>query len=131
MKYLAIFAAAAAISAAAGAFSANAIADHTMEKLETRYVEAVTDTCEANQVCSGMFFSTDYVVEEYELDDCGVIVYDDVDAGVEEAEIYVDHATALKVREAITKCEKLSGRLVLNEQESVGDIRVYTYTDKY
>lgn len=80
-----------------------------------------------NKPVSGMFFSTDNVVEEYEYDDAFCLLYDDADANLFECEIVVDLKTFLMVIKTIEEGEKLVGRLVLNEECSYDGLEVFTY----
>lgn len=116
---------AAACLAAFGGVSCAAVAscvtyNHEIETTSEDYLEE-------NHAVSGMFFSTDYVVEEYEYDDAYCIVYDDADANMFEVEICVDLETYQIVRKAISEKHELVGQLVLNEDESTDDFQVFTY----
>ncbi len=82
---------------------------------------------EENHAISGMFFSTDYVVEEYEYDDAYCLLYDDPDANMFNVEICVDLETYQLVIDCIKKNRELIGTLVLNEDYSRDGIEVFTY----
>ena len=90
----------------------------------------ITDNCfdeiaeqyDFNYPTNEMFFSSEYVVEEYETDTELVIVYSDSDAGLWECPISVDAYTYAEVLHSITHNEKLVGHLV--ETDKAG---VYTY----
>lgn len=82
---------------------------------------------EKNRPISGMFFSTDNVVEQYEYDDAYCIVYDDPDANMFEVEICVDLDTYRMCLGCVKSGKHIVGELVRNEQLSDCDIEVYTY----
>lgn len=93
------------------------------EKTPESFTEYVTEV----SPISGMFFSTEYVVEEYEYDDAYCLLYADADAGFPECEILVDLRTYQMVRNHIEKGRKLVGSLVLNEECSYDGMEVYTF----
>ena len=74
-----------------------------------------------------MFFSTEYVVEEYEYDDAYCLLYDDADANLFECEIIVDLETYQLVRYHIENDKKLVGSLVLNDDYSFDGVEVFTF----
>lgn len=76
---------------------------------------------------SGMFFSSEYVVEEYEYDDAFCLLYDDADANMFECEIIVDLETYQLVRYHIENDKKLVGSLVLNDDYSFDGVEVFTF----
>lgn len=80
-----------------------------------------------NCAFSGMFFSTEYVVEEYEYDDAYCLLYDDADANLFECEIIVDLETYQLVCQHIEDGCKLVGSLVLNDDYSYDGMEVYTF----
>lgn len=63
---------------------------------------------------SGMYFNSRHVVEEYEVDDALVIVYDDADSGLFELPIPVDPETYYGVIRAKRDGYEMEGRLILN-----------------
>lgn len=82
-----------------------------------------------NEPVNGMFFSVEYVTEEFVYDDAYAIRYTDPDAGFEEAEILLDRPTYEAVLDAVNDNHEMVGMLVLNESESRGDMRVYTFME--
>lgn len=76
---------------------------------------------------SGMFFSSEYVVEEYEFDEGYCLLYTDPDSNMEETEIFVDLETFQMVVDAIESGSDLIGTLVLNDDYSVKGMPVFTY----
>ena len=81
---------------------------------------------EENRPLSGMFFTSAYVVEEYEYDDAYCLLYDDADMNLFNAEICVDLKTYQLVCQAIKENRELVGALVLNEDCSFGGVQVFT-----
>lgn len=76
---------------------------------------------------SGMFFSSEYVVEEYEYDDAFCLLYDDADANLFEVEICVDLETYQMIHKAIEEKRELVGSLILNDDYSFNGIEVYSF----
>ena len=74
-----------------------------------------------------MFFSSAYVVEEYEYDDAYCLLYDDADANMFECEIIVDLETYQLVQYHIENDRKLVGCLVLNDDYSYDGLEVFTF----
>lgn len=94
------------------------------QKAET---PAPVEETENGRPFSGMFFSAEYVVEEYEYDDAFCLLYDDADANLFEVEICVDLETYQMVQKAIEEKRELVGSLVLNDDYSFNGIEVYTF----
>lgn len=82
---------------------------------------------EDNKAWSGMFFTSESVVEEYEYDDAYCLLYDDADANMFNVEICVDLETYQLVMDAIKNDRELVGKLVLNEDYTTEDLQVFTY----
>lgn len=82
---------------------------------------------EENEPVSGMFFSVEYVTEEYEYDNMYCLRYDDADANMFDAEIVVDFETYQSVIESINSGRKMVGNLVLNEELSFGEVKIFTF----
>lgn len=82
---------------------------------------------EENEPVSGMFFSVEYVTEEYEYDNMYCLRYDDADANMFDAEIVVDFETYQSVIESINFGRKMVGSLVLNEELSFGEVKIFTF----
>lgn len=82
---------------------------------------------EENEPISGMFFSSEYVVEEYEYDDVYCLRYDDADANLFDVEIVVDSVTYQSVIESIISGREMVGSLVLNEDLSSDGNQVFTF----
>lgn len=80
-----------------------------------------------NKPISGMFFSTEYVLEEYERDDAYCIRYDDADANLFDVEIVVDSATYQSVIDSIKSGKEMVGALVLNDSLSGHWQQVFTF----
>lgn len=76
---------------------------------------------------SSMFFSTEYVTEEYEYDNWYCLRYDDADANMFDVEIIVDFETYKSVIESINSGNEMVGNLVLNEELSFGKVHVFTF----
>lgn len=82
---------------------------------------------EENKPISGMYFSSEYVTEEYEYDDAYCIRYDDADANLFDVEIVVDYVTYQSVIESIKSGKEMVGSLVLNEHLSCHWQQVFTF----
>lgn len=82
---------------------------------------------EDNHPFSGMFFTSESVVEEYEYDDAYCLLYDDADANMFNVEICVDLETYQLVSQAIKDGRELVGTLVLNEDCSCDGVDVFTF----
>lgn len=82
---------------------------------------------EDNKAWSGMFFTSESVVEEYEYDDAYCLLYDDADANMFNVEICVDLDTYQLVMDAIKNDRELVGKLVLNEDCTTEELQVFTY----
>lgn len=82
---------------------------------------------EDNKAWSGMFFTSESVVEEYEYDDAYCLLYDDADANMFNVEICVDLETYQLVMDAIKNDRELVGKLVLNEDYTTEELQVFTY----
>lgn len=89
-------------------------------KVEETYLEE-------NKPISGMFFSSEYVVEEYEYDGTYCLRYDDADANLFDVEIVVDSVTYQSVIESIISGREMVGSLVLNEDLSSDGNQVFTF----
>ena len=96
-------------------------------KYQDEIKESIAHYPSENRPVSGMFFSTEYVVEEYEYDDAYCLLYDDVDANLFECEIIVDLETYELVRDYIENDRKLVGSLVLNDDYSYDGMEVFTF----
>lgn len=82
---------------------------------------------EDNKAWSGMFFTSESVVEEYEYDDAYCLLYDDADANMFNVEICVDLETYQAVQQAIKSGNELVGSLVLNDDYSFDGVEVFTF----
>lgn len=82
---------------------------------------------EDNKAWSGMFFTSESVVEEYEYDDAYCLLYDDADANMFNVEICVDLETYQLVCQSIKEGRKLVGTLVLNDDYSYDGVEVFTF----
>lgn len=96
-------------------------------KYQDEIMESITDYPSENRPVSGMFFSSEYVVEEYEYDDAFCLLYDDADANLFEVEICVDLETYQMVHKAIEEKRELVGSLILNDDYSFNGIEVYSF----
>mgnify|MGYP006979416922 CR=1 FL=1 len=85
---------------------------------------------EESKPISGMFFSSEYVTEEYEYDDSYCLRYDDPDANMFDAEIMVDRKTYESVIEAIKSGKEMTGSLVLNNRLSCHWQQVFTFVSE-
>lgn len=85
---------------------------------------------EDNEPMSGMFFSSDNVVEEYEYDDAYCLLYDDADANMFNVEICVDLETYERVIDSDKTGTEMVGTLVLNDDYSYDGIEVFTFMDE-
>ena len=80
------------------------------------YAEQLHYDIDAEEECygeifDGMFFSAEYVLEEYEYDGVYVVIYDDPDASIHNCPVTVNRATYERVMEAIETGEGLVGHL--------------------
>ena len=82
---------------------------------------------EENKPISGMFFSSEYVTDEYENGNAYCLRYYDPDANMFDAEIVVDSGTYKSVIESIKSGKKMVGSLVLNEYLSCHGNNVFTF----
>lgn len=82
---------------------------------------------EENEPVSGMFFSSEYVLEEYERDGAYCIRYDDADANLFDVEIVVDSVTYQSVIGSIKSGKEMVGALVLNDSLSCHWQQVFTF----
>lgn len=83
-----------------------------------------------NKPISGMYFSTEYVTDEYEYDNAYCLRYDDPDANLFDAEIVVDIETYESVIEAIKSGKEMTGSLVLNNDLSCHWQQVFTFVSE-
>lgn len=96
-------------------------------KYQDEITESLAEYPSENHPVSGMFFSTEYVVETYEYDDAYCLLYDDADANLFECEIIVDLETYQLVCKHIKEGKKLVGSLVLNDDYSYNGLKVFTF----
>lgn len=96
-------------------------------KYQDEISASISEYPSENHPVSGMAFSTEYVVEEYEYDDAYCLLYDDADANLFECEIIVDLETYQLVHYHIENNRKLVGSLVLNDDYSYDGMEVYTF----
>lgn len=96
-------------------------------KYQDEITASLSEYPSENRPVSGMFFSTEYVVEEYEYDDAYCLLYDDADANLFECEILVDLETFQMVHNYIEEGKKLVGTLVLNDDYSHDGLEVFTF----
>lgn len=94
---------------------------------ETMSAPAEIDYLEESAPFSGMFFTSESVVEEYEYDDAYCLLYDDADANMFNVEICVDLETYQLVMDAIKNDRELVGKLVLNDDYTTEELQVFTY----
>ena len=125
MKSLFQLFAAACVAAALGVGCAGAVTLVNWNNDEI--ADSIEEYPSENHPVSGMFFSTEYVVEEYEYDDAYCLLYDDADANLFECEIIVDLETYQLVRQHIEDGRKLVGSLVLNDDYSYDGLEVFTF----
>lgn len=116
------------------ALGASAMTVHNIYKMRDRYAEKInaqqsTEEWWENTPTSGMFFSSEYVDEEYEYDDAHCIVYSDPDVNMVDCEIYVDLETYQRVIEAKKSGMEMVGQLVLNDDYTTTDIQVFTFME--
>lgn len=82
---------------------------------------------ERNHATSGMFFTSNNVVEEYEYDDAYILLYNDPDANMYNVEICVDLETYQAVQKAIQSGNELIGSLALNDDYCFDGVDVFTF----
>lgn len=82
---------------------------------------------EENEPVSGMLFSSEYILEEYERDGVYCIRYDDADANLFDVEIIVDSVTYQSVIDSIKSGKEMVGALVLNDSLSCHWQQVFTF----
>lgn len=125
MKASTIFCALLAIVVGAQIISAhmNGKATYTKPEAEKIYLDE-------NKPVSGMYFSTEYVTDEYEYDDAYCLCYDDPDANLFDAEIVVDRKTYESVIEAIKSGKEMTGSLVLNDSLFCHWLQVFTFINQ-
>lgn len=80
-----------------------------------------------NKPISGMNFSTEYVMAEYEYDNMYCLVYDDADANMFESVIFVDADTYQSVIEAIKSGTEMCGSLETNNSLTTDSVEVFTF----
>lgn len=125
MKSILKLVAAAAVAALCGVGCAAAASCVKYNKVEP--ADTISEYASENRPVSGMFFSAEYVVEEYEYDDAFCLLYDDPDANMFNVEICVDLETYQMVQKAIKEKRELAGSLVLNDDYSFDGVEVYTF----
>lgn len=123
MKSTTVFCAAVAIAIGAQLLYANT----KSEPIVTATASETEEYLEDNKAWSGMFFTSESVVEEYEYDDAYCLLYDDADANMFNVEICVDLETYQLVMDAVKSGKKLVGTLVINKDCSNDDLQVFTY----
>lgn len=106
---------------------AQLIAAHIENKAMLNKPETEEIYLEENGPVSGMFFSSEYVLEEYERDGAYCIRYDDADANLFDVEIVVDSVTYQSVIESIKSGKEMAGSLVLNDSLSCHWQQVFTF----
>lgn len=87
--------------------------------------ESKTEVVES-EPAHGMYFSTAYVVEEYEYDDAFCLVYNDPDANLCNVEICVDLQTYKLVLDTIAKGGEIAGTLLVNEDLTLDYVKVFS-----
>ena len=125
MKSSTIFCALLAIAVGAQLISAHINGKETYTKPEAEEIYL-----EENKPISGMFFSSEYVTEEYEYDDSHYLRYYDPDANMFDAEIMVDRSTYQSVIEAIESGKEMTGSLILNDSLSCHWLPVFTFVSE-
>lgn len=100
---------------------------HIENKVTLNKPETEETYLEENEPVSGMFFSSEYVLEEYECDDAYCIRYDDADANLFDVEIIVDSVTYQSVIGSIKSGKEMVGALVLNDSLSCHWQQVFTF----
>lgn len=123
MKSTTVFCAAVAIAIGAQLLYANA----KSESIAPAPASETEEYLEDNKAWSGMFFTSESVVEEYEYDDAYCLLYDDPDANMFNVEICVDLETYQLVMDAVKSGKKLVGTLVINKDCSNDGLQVFTY----
>ena len=128
MKKLSFEVLAVAMLCAAAFCGIGIAAGMTYVKWNNATTSVVETNCEeSGPLWSGMFFSSENVIEQYEYDGALAVVYDDPDANILNTEIIVDVRTYAHIYVAIEKKEPLVGSLVLNEDLSRCDMKVWTF----
>lgn len=122
MKSSTIFCALLAIAVGAQLISVYTNTHEILSKPETEEIYH-----DENKPISGMFFSSEYVTEEYEYDGSYCLRYDNADANLFDVEIFVDRATYESVIESIKSGEEMIGSLVLNDSLSCHWLQVFTF----
>ena len=117
----------AAVGCLAAVLGVGCAAASSFVKSQDEIMESIADYPSENRPESGMFFSTENVVEEYEYDDAYCLLYDDADANMFECEIMVDLKSYQLVQSSIKEKRTLFGVLVLNEDESHDGLEVFTF----
>ena len=123
MKSTTVFCAAIAIAIGAQLLYANT----KSESIAPSPASETEEYLEDNKAWSGMFFTSESVVEEYEYDDAYCLLYNDADANMFNVEICVDLETYQLVTDAIKNDRELVGKLVLNEDYTTEELQVFTY----
>ncbi len=106
---------------------ANILASYCDVDEQYKTPEVVEYYLEDNRPISGMFFSTEYVTDEYEYDGEYCIRYDDADANMFDVEIVVDSATYQSVMAAIISGKEMVGNLVINNDFSSDEVEVFSF----
>lgn len=129
MKNFAILGASALMAGVALAGFAQCVSYDEVNGVEILSAEDICGEIVENYPTNGMFFSTANVVEEYEYDDAYCIVYDDVDAGLENVEICVDDETYELIMTVTGSDCVLTGYLIYNAALSrpYENLEVFTY----
>ncbi len=94
---------------------------------DTEISDNIEEYQSENQPFDGMYFSTEYVVEEYEYDDAFCLLYHDPDGNLFDCEIIVDLKTFKLVHKTIKDNQILVGCLVLNRDCCYDNLNVFTF----
>jgi hypothetical protein len=109
------------IATAISVFAINAVLVSCKSKIPTTAEYAVDDDADKYADCfgavDGMFFSSENVVEALDYNDSCYIIYDDVDAGMDNELIRVDRETFELIGAArVSKTGRLTGTLKVNDE---------------
>lgn len=83
-----------------------------------------------NTLWSGMYFSAEYITEEYEYDDAYCIRYDNPDSNMFDVEIVVDLETYLRCIDSVRSGDEMIGTLVIDSEESRDGRTVWTFMEE-
>lgn len=123
MKKTSVICAFAAVAAGAFFFGVQSKNSETQAAIQELRTQLAKEYPSENRPCQSMAFSSECIVDACENGNAYWVIYDDVDAGVENTPIRVDSVTYAKCVESIHKGTEMLGTLEENQPD------VYTFKE--